>query len=222
MCGRFTLRGAAQLPLRFGATADTATREALTARHNVAPTQMIPIVTEAAGGERQIALADWGLTPHRSTGKPFLAFNARAETLTERPMFRRLLPSSRCLIPGDGFIEWAKAGKARDPHFFGLADGEVFAFAGLLDRWIDADGHARAACAIITTAPNELVGAVHDRMPVILPRDAEGEWLDPSVTEPGLLLPLLAPYPAAAMTTWPLGRDINASRHDAPELLRPA
>ncbi len=221
MCGRFTLRGAEQLPLRFGATADAAVREALTPRFNVAPTQAIPVVVEEEDGGRTLALAAWGLTPRRSGGKPFLAFNARAETLTERPLFRHLLPSSRCLIPGDGFIEWAKVGKARDPFFFGLAGGELFAFAGLLDRWTDADGRPHAACAIITTTPNPLVAGVHDRMPVLLPREAEGLWLDRGVTAVEAVLPLLAPYPEAGMATWALGRGINASKHDAAELLRP-
>ncbi|CAA9589157.1 MAG: Gifsy-2 prophage protein [uncultured Thermomicrobiales bacterium] len=221
MCGRFTLRNAEQLPLRFEATAAPEIQAALAPHYNIAPTLPIPIVVERQPGERQIELANWGLTPRRTTGKGFLAFNARAETLTERPLFRGLLPKSRCLIPGDGFIEWAKAGKERDPFYFGLDGGGLFAFAGLLDRWIDADGQPHAACAIITTAPNDLVGRIHDRMPVILPRADEASWLDPQVTAPGELLPLLAPYPGGAMTTWPLSRAINSSRTDAPELLQP-
>lgn len=220
MCGRFTLQQAEQLPLRFAATATPEVGAALTPRYNIAPTLPIPIVVETEPGARQIELAHWGLTPHKSTGKSFLAFNARAETVAERPLFRRLLPHSRCLIPSDGFIEWAKVGKARDPHFFGLANGEIFAFAGLLDRWTDADGRPRAACTILTTAPNDLVGQIHDRMPVILPRDEEATWLDPQVTALGDLLPLLAPYPAGAMTTWALDRAINNSRSDSPDLLR--
>ncbi len=220
MCGRFTLQHAEQLPLRFAAAVASEVEAALTPRYNIAPTLSIPIVVEDAPGQRQIELAHWGLTPHKQTGKGFLAFNARAETIAERPLFRRLLPHARCLIPGDGFIEWAKTGKARDPHFFGLADGELFAFAGLLDRWTDEAGQPRAACTIITTTPNDLVGKVHDRMPVILPRDEEATWLDPRITAAGELLPLLAPYPSDAMTTWSLDRAINSSRADSPELLQ--
>lgn len=221
MCGRFTLRFADQIPLRFAATADEDVRDVLTARFNVAPTQSIPVVVEEQPGERRVELADWGLTPHRSTGKPILAFNARAETLIERPMFRRLLPQGRCLIPGDGFIEWQKVGKARDPYFFGLKDNELFAFAGLIDHWIDQEGRPHTACTIITTAPNELTGRVHDRMPVILPRDEEATWLDPRLTKVTDVLPLLTAYPAQQMTTWPLGRGINSSHNDAPDLLQP-
>jgi putative SOS response-associated peptidase YedK len=220
MCGRFTLRNAEQLPLRFAATASPEVKAALVPHYNIAPTQQIPIVVAEASGQREIALANWGLTPHRATGKSFLAFNARAETLTERPLFRGLLPKSRCLIPGDGFIEWAKSGKARDPFFFALANNDIFAFAGLLDRWIDGEGQEHAACTIITAAPNKLVGKIHDRMPVILPRDEEGTWLDPQATVGGDLLPLLTAYPERAMTTWPLDRAINSSRQDAPELLQ--
>lgn len=220
MCGRFTLQHAEQLPLRFAATAAAEVKAALTPRYNIAPTLSIPIVVEDEPGKRQIALASWGLTPHKQTGKSFLAFNARAETITERPLFRRLLPHSRCLIPGDGFIEWTKAGKARDPHFFGLEDGELFAFAGLLDRWTDDSGQPRAACTIITTTPNDLLGKFHDRMPVILPRDEEATWLDPDITAAGDLLPLLVPYSAGTMNTRPLDRAINSSRTDSPELLQ--
>jgi putative SOS response-associated peptidase YedK len=115
MCGRYTLRQTEQLPLRFEASATPDVRAALGPRFNIAPTQAVPIVTEARAGERAIELADWGLTPHRPGGKRYLAFNARAETLTERPLFRGLLPSSRCLIPGDGFIEWQKAGTGARP-----------------------------------------------------------------------------------------------------------
>ena len=222
MCGRYTLRQAEQLPLRFEASAAPTVRAALGPRFNIAPTQAVPIVTEARAGERAIELADWGLTPHRGGGgKKFLAFNARAETLTERPLFRGLLPRSRCLIPADGFIEWEKVGRARDPFYFGLDDGALFAFAGLLDRWTDGEGQPHAACTIITTAPNELVGRVHDRMPVILPSDAEADWLDPQATSAAALLPLLAPYPAAPMKTWALDRAINSSKADDPTLIQP-
>lgn len=220
MCGRFTLRNAEQLPLRFDATASPEVKAALVPYYNIAPTQPIPIVIVEQSGQRQITLASWGLTPRRATGKSFLAFNARAETLTERPLFRGLLPKSRCLIPGDGFIEWAKAGKARDPYFFALTNGEIFAFAGLLDRWVDGAGQEYAACTIITTAPNALVANIHDRMPVILPRDEEGTWLDPQASVGGDLLPLLTAYPERAMNSWPLDRAINSSHQDAPELLQ--
>jgi len=220
MCGRYTLRQAEQLPLRFEASATPDVRAALTPRFNIAPTQTVPIVTEARAGARAIELADWGLTPHRpGGGKRFLAFNARAETLTERPLFRGLLPRSRCLIPGDGFIEWQKVGKACDPFFFGLNDGGLFAFAGLLDRWIDEAGQQHAAYTIITTAPNDLVGRVHDRMPVILPRDAEDDWLDPQTKTAAALLPLLAPYPTTPMKSWSLDRAINSSKADDPALI---
>ncbi len=221
MCGRYTLRQAEQLPLRFEASATPEVRAALTPRFNIAPTQAVSIVTEERAGIRTIEFADRGLTPRRAGGgKRFLAFNARAETLTERPLFRGLLPHSRCLIPGDGFIEWQKVGKARDPFYFGLDDGGLFAFAGLLDRWVDEAGQQHAACTIITTAPNELVGRSHDRMPVILPRDAEDDWLDPLTKTAAALLPFLTAYPATPMKSWPLDRAINSSKADDPALIQ--
>jgi len=225
MCGRYVLRNAGQIPLRFGAMADDAVQAALTDRYNVAPTDAMPIVIEDASGERRIALASWGITPHRPTGRPFLAFNARAESLTERPTFRPLVARSRCLVPASGWYEWTAVpgSKAKQPWY--IADPEsddLLGLAGLLDRWEDADGTPRAAYAIVTTAAATAdLRALHERMPVALPRAAEAIWLDPALTDPGAVLPLLQHPDAARLRRWTVSPAVNRSGHSDSAFITP-
>ena len=221
MCGRFVQQNTVEIPRRFGAIATPEAQLALTPRYNVAPTQSIPVVLTAEGGERRVELARWGLTPRHGANKAFTLFNARAETLLERASFRRLLPRQRCLVPADGFYEWEQVGNAKLPWLYRLKDGETFAFAGLYDRWQAPDGRELTACTVVTTEPNELVLPVHNRMPVILPREDEAEWLSLSVAAPESLLPLLGPYPAGRMERIAVSTAVNSSRVDKPSLLQP-
>lgn len=220
MCGRFVLKGAEEIPGRFAAVAPAAVQLALTPRYNVAPTQEVPIVV-ADAGERRVDLARWGLEPRFRGAASAVLFNARAETLLEKASFRRLVPTRRCLVPVDGFYEWERLGNRKLPWLYQVRDGELFAFAGLYDRWTDPEGREVTACTVITTTPNELVLPVHGRMPVILPREAEGAWLDPAATDPAALLPLLAPYPAGGMRRTAVSTAVNSTRVDAPHLLEP-
>ena len=229
MCGRFVQQYAVDIPARFGASAPSATQLALVPRYNVAPTQQVPVVVEPERGERRVELVRWGLTPRFGKGgkggkrgdqAPTL-FNARTETLLEKATFRRLVPQRRCLVPADGFYEWEKVGGSKLPWLYRLKGAQPFAFAGLYDVWTEPDGREVTACTILTTAPNELVLPVHDRMPVILPRDLEDEWLDPDLDDPEGLLPLLGPYPAGAMERIAVSKLVNNSRLDDPRLIEP-
>jgi putative SOS response-associated peptidase YedK len=220
MCGRFVQQYAGDIPARFGASAPAATQLELTPRYNVAPTQQIPVVVEPDKGARRVEPARWGLTP-RFGNTSLVLFNARVETLPEKASFRRLLPHRRCLVPADGFYEWEKVGGAKLPWLYRLKGAEPFAFAGLYDVWTEPDGREMTACTILTTAPNELVLPVHDRMPVILPRDLEDDWLDPDLDDPHGLLPLLGPYPAGAMERIAVSKLVNNSRLDDPRLIEP-
>jgi putative SOS response-associated peptidase YedK len=208
MCGRYVLRNTGQIPLRFGATTDGAVQAALQDRYNIAPTETIPVVVEQPSGERRVALASWGITPRWRGAKPVLAFNARAESLTERPMFRPLVARSRCLVPASGWYEWQTlpGSKTKQPWYITDPDGDdLLGLAGLLDRWEDADGNPRAACAIVTTAAaTDDLRALHDRMPAVLPRTAEDAWLDPQRTDPGAVLPLLLHADAERLRRWPV------------------
>jgi putative SOS response-associated peptidase YedK len=167
-------------------------------------------------------MTKWGLLPHwaKDSKVAFKLINARAETLTEKPAYRGLLTNRRCLIPADGFYEWTLGsdGKKQPIHFH-LPGHELFAFAGLwTSRTEEASGEIIESCTIITTQPNALVAPVHDRMPVILPADAESVWLDASVSKEHALS-LLEPYPAELMAALPASTRVNSVRNDDSRLL---
>jgi putative SOS response-associated peptidase YedK len=225
MCGRYTLTSPAELQQRFGFVDFHETRPPpAVPRFNVAPSQTVPVVVETPRG-RILRPMRWGFRPAwmREAPKRPPPINARAETLLERPMFRGALTRGRCLIPADGFYEWAAVPGARTkrPIYFRLQDGGLFAFAGLYA--IRDDGpDAEATCVIITTAANELLAPFHDRMPVILEPEREAEWLDPSQTDPLSALSFLVAYPADQMVAYPVSSLVSAVGNDGPELIVPA
>jgi putative SOS response-associated peptidase YedK len=147
--------------------------------------------------------------------------NARAETAADKPFFADCLRHRRCLVPTDGFYEWQRQGKHKRPFAFRLWDDRPFAFAGLWDVWGSPPGTLATFC-ILTTEANELVRPVHDRMPVIVPRERYGLWLSREVQEPAELAPVLRPYPADAMHVTPLRPTVNDPKNDGPECLQPA
>jgi putative SOS response-associated peptidase YedK len=149
------------------------------------------------------------------SGGPKAVANARAETVAVKPWFRDAFRRGRCLLPADGFYEWKGAKGTKQPSYYRLRGGGVFAFAGLWDRWQGLE-----TCAVVTTAANALVRPVHPRMPVILGVDAYDRWLDPEAN-PQDLLGLLRPYPAAAMEAYPVSTRVNRSGNDGPELVEP-
>ena len=146
--------------------------------------------------------------------------NVRAETVAETPAFHTTLRRRRCLVLVDGFYEWQRVAgsKVKRPMRITLRTGEPFAFAGLWEEWRNPEGIPIQSCTIITTAPNELLAPVHNRMPVILPRDAESLWLDAFVGDPALLANVLRPY-AAAMDAYEVSPLVNSAANDTPEVL---
>jgi putative SOS response-associated peptidase YedK len=194
-------------------------------RFNIAPTQSVPIVrAPEPDGRRELAKVHWGLIP-RWAKEPDIGnrmINARSETAADKPSFRTPFRQRRCLIPADGFYEWLKTGSGKQPYAIRFEDGRVFAFAGLWERWRDREtGEHLDSCTILTTAPNDLVAPIHDRMPVILPADAWDRWLDVTVTEPDLLQPLLGPHRSDGMVATPVSRRVNSPRNDDPSCLQP-
>lgn len=193
------------------------------ARYNIAPTQNVAVVTQ--NGARHLGSYHWGLIPSWAKDPAIGSrmINARAETLAEKPSFRTALTRRRCLIPADGFYEWqapaegTKSGKT--PTYLHRKGGGLFAFAGLWDEWHAPDGSPLRSCTIITTTPNSVAAAIHDRMPVILRPDDEAFWLDPAVTDSRDLLSLLVPSPAADMEAYPVSRRVNVPVSDDPELI---
>jgi putative SOS response-associated peptidase YedK len=216
MCGRYTLTtNIRSIAETFGVAP---TIEA-TPRYNVAPTQ--EVVSILPNGEAHLEWLRWGLIPSWAKDEAIGSkmINARAETLAEKPSFKRLLRSRRCLLPADGFYEWKKAGGGKIPMYITLKDGSPFAFAGLWDSWRSPDGRQIRTCTIITTQPNEIVAPIHDRMPVILSADARSLWLDNAIQDEHALLPLLSPYPAADMAAREVSRRVNNPQSEGAELL---
>jgi putative SOS response-associated peptidase YedK len=219
MCGRFNQTATGdEVAEAFGL--DDA--PALAPRYNIAPTQVIAVVgVEPKTGRRSLASVKWGLVPRESLGGERGLINARAETAWEKPSFTEAFAHRRCLIPATGFYEWQKIDpKRRQPWLIRLASGQVFAFAGL---WEPPVAPATTpTCTILTTEPNEVARPIHDRMPVILDPADYARWLDPAVTIPAEVRPLLRPFPAAAMTAFPVTTAVNNPVFDDPACLVPA
>jgi putative SOS response-associated peptidase YedK len=190
--------------------------------YNIAPTHPVAVVLN--DGIKRLAAMRWGLVPSRATDPTIASklINARAETLTVRSAFKEAFKRRRCLVVGDGFFEWKKQGATKTPLFFHLKPERSFGFAGLYEIWTPPLGEPLVTCTIITTEPNELVIPVHDRMPVILPKDVEDFWLDPMMDDHTRLLDLLQPYPAAEMSAYAVSQLVNSVKNDSPECIEPA
>jgi putative SOS response-associated peptidase YedK len=147
--------------------------------------------------------------------------NAQAETAATKPAFRVAFRKRRCLIPADGFYEWRKENRHKQPYCIRLRDGRPFAFAGLWEHWEGREGKTIDSCTILTTTPNEVLAPLHHRMAVILPSSEYDRWLDPSVQEVERLQPLLRPYPAEEMTAYPVSTVVNNPANDAPSCIEP-
>jgi putative SOS response-associated peptidase YedK len=158
----------------------------------------------------------WGLIPSwaKDTSAAAQMINARSETAATKPAFRDPLKFRRCLIPADGFYEWAKTGKAKQPYCFEVNEGELFAFAGLWDRWKDPNGGWIKTCSILTTTPNAVTSPVHDRMPAIIDPDSYDLWLDPGMQNVAAVSELLKPYDARLMRCYPISTRINRVAND--------
>jgi putative SOS response-associated peptidase YedK len=219
MCGRFTLtRATDEVAQRFGADAG---QFRLPLQYNIAPTQIVAAVRQ--NGTRMLEAFQWGLIPFwaRDPQIGSRLINARAETLAEKPAFKHALTRRRCLIPSDGFYEWKKEGRSRQPFYIRRRDGALFAFAGLWETWESPEGEVRRTCVIITVEPNALLAGIHNRMPAILTPENESVWLDPGEKSLARLLSCLTPYPAEEMEYYPVSRLVNSPANDSPECLRP-
>lgn len=194
-------------------------------RYNIAPTQYVGAVVQPPSGDRQFRTFRWGLVPSWAKD-PAIAnrlINARSETVTEKPSFRSAIRYRRCLIIADGFYEWQRQGRTKkQPYYFHLAEQPLFGLAGLWEEWTSSTtGEILQTCTILTIAANELLQPIHDRMPVILRPADYDRWLDPHQTRVADVLPLLQPYPAAAMQAYPVSPVVNRATYDQPDCLAP-
>ncbi|HEX2700874.1 MAG TPA: SOS response-associated peptidase [Acidimicrobiales bacterium] len=225
MCGRFVSSTPVSVLAERFLAADVRLDEEQAPRFNVAPSD--PVVAIAGVGRtRRLRTLSWGLVPSwadtPSPGRRMV--NLRSETLVERPGFRRMLQQRRCIVPADGFYEWRASGAngPKQPYLIRSRDGAPLAMAGLWDVWMDrrdAGAERLRTCTVLTTAPNRVMAALHDRMPVVLPPQAWDRWLDPSVTDVDALSALLRPCADELLEVVPVGPAVNSVRNDGPELV---
>lgn len=197
MCGRFVLL------TDLSVIAETFNIEEVACDYqrgnNISPGQLVTAVVR--DGKNRLVNFRWGLIPSWAKDPSIGSrmFNARAETVSEKPSFRSAFKRRRCLIVADGFYEWQKLEKGKIPFYFSLKSGRPFGFAGLYESWLSPDHQQIQTCTIITTDSNDLITPVHDRMPVILPHESASIWINPENQNKEELLSLLKPYPAEDM-----------------------
>lgn len=209
MCGRYSLTKSLDDLASFFELYELAQKPNLAPRWNIAPTQGSAVLRLSADHHPEIAMLRWGFAGPNNA--PLI--NARSETAAGKPTFREAFAARRCLVPADGFYEWQAIDgqKAKQPWRIGLKGGGLFAFAGL---WQREPAFGDADCfTILTTAANDYLAPLHERMPVILPRERFSLWMDPA-TPPAILQRLLQPYPAEAMARYRVTPAVNSIRTD--------
>lgn len=221
MCGRFRLSRRKQIvEEHFDCSSDEQDWEP---RFNIAPTQLVPVVRQHPKEPiRNLSVMKWGLVPSWAQDPSVAAsmINARSETAWQKPAFREALKLRRCLIPSDGFYEWQRKGSSKQPFCFEVNEGQLFAFAGIWDRWKDPCNGWIKSFSILTTTPNAVTSAVHNRMPVILNPQDYDLWLDPGLQDPTAVSPLLKPYDPQQMRHYPISTRINSVANDDEECCR--
>jgi putative SOS response-associated peptidase YedK len=222
MCGRFTLRTPASAVAEQFALAEI---PPLQPRFNVAPTQAVAVVRQksTSPADRELVWMRWGLIPSWAADPAIgnRMINARAETADQKPAFRQALRRRRCLLAADGFYEWQRVGKQKQPYRLTMRDQRPFGLAGLWETWKSPDNETIVSCTILTTEANALVAPMHDRMPVIIGPEDYDRWLDPARQDPDELKPLLRPYPSEAMVAYPVSPQVNKVENDGPECIEP-
>ncbi|MBI2808908.1 MAG: SOS response-associated peptidase [Planctomycetes bacterium] len=216
MCGRYVRRlDLAIYAEQFGFLIETPTPPA----YNIACTNLADVV-RVREGVRRHAPVPWGFLPVWAKDAKSRTINARSETVHELRMFRNAFEKRRCLILADGIIEWQTIGKRKLPYLFTLKGDQPFAFAGIWNR-TRVGAESVESCAILTTAANELFARIHDRMPVILQKDAIASWLDTDKEDASVLREFLVPYPAEEMASIAISPKVNSARYKEADCLEP-
>jgi putative SOS response-associated peptidase YedK len=222
MCGRYALFQIEQLRERFQVANNLPA--GIKERYNIGPTQLEPIIVERSG-DRRIEVMKWGFIPRWAKDATsvfrYKTFNARAEGIFEKPLWKKAVRSSRCLVPANGFYEWMNSENGKQPYFISSPDNELLSFAGVYGTWRNQSGFEWGTFSIITTKPNKDMSPIHDRMPVILDKSEESLWLDNSLDDSDLLESLMDPYPDNALSITPVSRDVNTIKTDEAHLILP-
>jgi putative SOS response-associated peptidase YedK len=206
MCGRFAFYDADKLQSRF----ETENKLNYQPSYNIAPGALTPVIIRQS--PNQAVFMKWGLIPFWAKDPQigYKMINARAEDIQNKPSFRRPIRSQRCLIPANGFYEWSLEHR---PYYCYLKNQDILAFAGLYDLWIDAEDKQIHSYTIVTCQPNSLIGQIHDRMPVILEKNNESIWINPT-TDLSVVLQLLKPFPNIELETCPVSDKVNNPVND--------
>jgi putative SOS response-associated peptidase YedK len=222
MCGRFTLADPEKIKKRFEVSNKL---PLLDPNYNIAPSFTVPIITKNSPNKG--VMAKWGFIPvwEQKKPNPFTLINVRSETCKEKPYFKNVLLSSRCLIPTTGFYEWKEIKLEKKPEkipfFVSLMDQELFAFAGVYSMYEDAEGKPHYFFAILTSEPNSFMKGIHRRMPVILDKKEEEKYLDPGNKDFGVLYKIISTqYDPKKMQAYPVSRAVNSPRNNSKELLK--
>lgn len=219
MCGRYALYGPHS---RYREQFGTADDFDLAPRFNIAPSQVVPVVRQGADGLRHFVMARWGLIPSwvKDPSQVNQPINAKAETAAIKPMFRHPFRAGRVLVPANAFYEWKVIAGKKQPYLIRMQDESPFGFAGLLERWHNADGEV-VTFAILTTEPNSLMAEIHNRMPAIVRPGDYGAWLDMGLTDVETLQGMIGPYPERFMEAYPVSRKVSSSASEGPDLVVP-
>ena len=220
MCGRFTRKENFQ---NLAALLGLPIPPPLAPRYNIAPSQLVACVrTNFETSEYEFVELKWGLVPFwakdASIGNKLI--NARGETVAEKPSFRRAFKHQRCWVLADGYYEWKREGKSKQPYYIRFKDHRLFAFAGLWERW-EKQEPAIESCSLITTGPNTLMEPIHNRMPVILEERSYSSWLSPGLQNTVYLSGLLEPYESEEMEAYPVSVMVNNPRNDSETCIQP-
>ena len=220
MCGRFTLHSQLNLLLQqFALDAGPPWAP----RYNIAPTQSSLVIRETVGVHRELVPMRWGLVPswakEPSIGQRMI--NARAETVAEKPSFRVAFQRRRCIVPADGYYEWARTDSGKQAYYIRSRDDEHLAMAGLWESWHVDQADAMETFTVITTEANDATTGIHDRMPVLLSRENYDLWLDPAFHAIQPLQELLRPAPSDLLRYYRVSALVNNPRHEDPECIRP-
>ncbi|HZZ29556.1 MAG TPA: SOS response-associated peptidase [Pirellulales bacterium] len=219
MCGRFTLRRRLNNILQEFAAEVRGEPFELFGRFNICPTNQVPLIRQTDTG-RELSTVQWGFVPSWAKDAKLCPINAVSETIATKPMFRSAIKKRRCLVLADGFYEWKKIPKkikGDAPWLFQVKGGEPFAFAGVWERW----GKSLESCAILTTAANELMAPIHDRLPVILSPGDYDAWLDPAMNDPDKLTYFYEPFPASEMSKVRVSAYVNKAGNEGEKCIEP-
>ncbi|MCP2033861.1 putative SOS response-associated peptidase YedK [Planomicrobium sp. HSC-17F08] len=222
MCGRYSLYADYRVILeRFDIDEVSFEEEEYAENFNVAPSQQVVAVVND-GKKNRLGFLKWGLVPPWAKDEKigYKMINARSETAAEKPSFRNAFKKKRCLVVADSFYEWKRTDDGKTPMRIKLKSGEPFAFAALWESWKSPEGKTVNTCSILTTKANELMGTIHDRMPVILTKEAEKIWLDPNVQVAEELGRLLQPFDSNELEAYEVSDAVNSPKNNGPELIK--